>query len=203
MDKPAFSDLAKLPSAKAEIPVLTLLGLPLPQRIRLLREQRGLPLEVIAHETALTLTFLEDIEAGLEPVLANTVRLKLARILRVSPQWLKPQPLMENPNAKTSELARLGQNADNSLPGEALLYSPAEPLPGDLLGLTQVFQIYQQRLPLQAMAQNPKGFWPCPQCGAKLLIHPFPRQDMEGHPLMLLRANCSQCLFRFEEEFAL
>jgi transcriptional regulator with XRE-family HTH domain len=199
MDKLTPSDLAKLSSVKTELPVLTLLAMPLPQRIRVLREQRGLPLKVLAHETALTLHFLEEIEAGLEPVLPTTVRLKLARVLRVSPQWLKPQPLTENPNA----VARLGHNAETALPGESVLYEPAAPIPGDLLGVTQVFQIYQQRLPLKAMAQNPEGFWPCPQCGVKLLVYPFPREDLEGNPLMLVRSNCSQCLFRFEEEFAL
>jgi transcriptional regulator with XRE-family HTH domain len=158
---------------------LPLRSLSLAQRVRTLREEAHLSLEAIAHQSQLPLGYLEDIEAGLELILPVANRQRLARALRISSEWLFvpiPDLLAQDP----------------------LSTGPT----GQLLTAQQAFQIYQTRLPLETMAQNPNGFWPCPQCGKALQVRLYDRENEHGACFTLLRLDCTVCLFRLEDEQA-
>ncbi len=40
----------------------------------------------------------------------------------------------------------------------------------------------------------------CPECNAPLHLKAFWREDMHGHPIETIQANCTQCLFRHRQE---
>lgn len=146
----------------------------------MLRQIRGdWSVNQLAEAANLSVEQIEAVEAGLEPFLSGTVRRRLARALRVPAHWLK-------------EVERL--------PGEP----PLEPV--SLVYRSLV--VGNKRLPLDAMLENLKtaeqtgdaGFWPCPDCGAGLMVRAFERQTLQGEPLQAVRLNCTQCLFRLEQE---
>lgn len=147
-------------------------SLPLSQRVIQLREQRDITQKRLAEITALPLSFIEDVEGGIERVISATQRLRLARALRVPGDWL----LMNTPVSVT-EIAQPRVNRR-----------------GELLA-------YGKRLPLRAMMAQPDGFWPCPQCGAGLTTRTFERRDLDETPVTLADVQCSQCLFRANHEW--
>ena len=150
---------------------------PLSQRVQTWREMRGWSVPEFSARCGLAVQTIEEVEAGLERVISTLVRKRLAKGLQVPSNWLKAEP---------GEL-------------ETLLKTTT-PNNAGLMTLNQVVSIYQERLPLEAMLANPDGNWPCPECGAMLYVQGYPRESIEGELLTLVRLNCSDCLFRLEEE---
>ncbi len=49
---------------------------------------------------------------------------------------------------------------------------------------------------IEEMLHYPHETYPCPECGAPLVVRLFHRRDLEDNPLVEVKANCSQCLFK-------
>lgn len=155
------------------------------QRVQWARNQRGLSIEQLATQAHLESAFVQDVEAGLEPVVSKRVLLQLGRVLRIPTHWLNaPFPSQPSPDA-----------ASHFVPSQESQLPCIEQL-----ALKDIFPIYHQHLPVNAMRDNPDGFWPCPQCGAALQVRTFLREDLEGNSLTALQLDCTSCLFRLEEE---
>jgi transcriptional regulator with XRE-family HTH domain len=76
--------MSKLTPANAISPPETL-----SRRIQRLREQLNLSIAQLGQKANLTESFLQDLEAGLEPFLSPAVRQKLARVLRVKLNYIQ------------------------------------------------------------------------------------------------------------------
>lgn len=149
---------------------------PLSRRVRTWREMRGWSVAELAARCDLSITALEEVEAGLERVIPTLMRKRLAKGLQVPSTWLV-----------------VGKAPEDAL-------TPSADDTAGPMNLKQVFSIYHEQLPFEAMLANPAGNWPCPECGSMLRVHGYPRETLEGEPLTLIRLNCSGCLFRLEEE---
>ena len=53
---------------------------------------------------------------------------------------------------------------------------------------------------LQAILDNPDGSHTCPACSAPLNVRFFKRLDLQNRPLNVVKAACSQCLFRLTDD---
>jgi transcriptional regulator with XRE-family HTH domain len=40
----------------------------------------------------------------------------------------------------------------------------------------------------------------CPSCGAPLAVRQFERRDLQDNPLLVIKANCTRCLFRMTDD---
>jgi len=40
----------------------------------------------------------------------------------------------------------------------------------------------------------------CPSCGAPLAVRLFERRDLQDRPLLVIKANCTHCLFRLTDD---
>jgi transcriptional regulator with XRE-family HTH domain len=40
----------------------------------------------------------------------------------------------------------------------------------------------------------------CPSCGAPLAVRQFERRDLQDNPLLVIKANCTRCLFRLTDD---
>lgn len=61
--------------------------------------------------------------------------------------------------------------------------------------------LYQQGNELrEAILQNPDAPRECPTCGAPLSIRLFERRDLQDRPLVVIKANCTRCLFRMTDD---
>jgi len=40
----------------------------------------------------------------------------------------------------------------------------------------------------------------CPSCGAPLAVRQFERRDLRDNPLLVIKANCTRCLFRLTDD---
>jgi transcriptional regulator with XRE-family HTH domain len=158
----------------------TFLRWPLSQRLQWLRAQHTMSLEHLAYSTALRLTLLESLEAGLDTVVATTHRLRLARAFNVDAAWLLPQAPARAPS------------------GEAWVAPHADPWVDTA---TQVLHAHGKRLALLPILANPEGFWPCPQCGHGLVAHTHTRYTTDDEPLTALRLTCSQCTFHIVHDW--
>jgi len=47
---------------------------------------------------------------------------------------------------------------------------------------------------------DPDGEHVCPCCGASMLVRMFERRDLHNRPFLAMKANCTQCLFRLEDD---
>ncbi|MDX2084498.1 MAG: helix-turn-helix domain-containing protein [Candidatus Melainabacteria bacterium] len=145
----------------------------LAQRIQHLREQRGVTQQRLAHLANVPVQLIEELESGVELFLSTASRLKLARALRVRPGILKEVEVSSQPAIQVDSAYN---HEVSSAFGQA------------------------STLPFEAMATNPKGFWPCPACGGALQIALRDREDLRHHPIVVLKARCTECLFRWEHE---
>jgi transcriptional regulator with XRE-family HTH domain len=48
--------------------------------------------------------------------------------------------------------------------------------------------------------QDPDGPHLCPSCGAPLAVRIFERRDLQDRPLLVIKANCTRCLFRMTDD---
>ncbi len=139
----------------------------LAQRMLFLREHLDLTQRQLATKAIVPLSLIEDIEAGLELFLAPSIRLKLARALRVKPDVLQDvekrfQPKTNNPEEASSSEEQMTWRA------KALL---------------------------KEIQMNPKKDYRCPYCKSALLIRQFERRDLDDSVLAAYKIQCSQCLF--------
>ena len=51
-----------------------------------------------------------------------------------------------------------------------------------------------------AIMQDPDGPHCCPSCDAPLVSRIFERRDLQDRPLLVIKANCTQCLFRMTDD---
>lgn len=51
-----------------------------------------------------------------------------------------------------------------------------------------------------AIMQDPDGPHLCPSCGAPLMARLFERRDLQDRPLIVIKANCTKCLFRMTDD---
>lgn len=137
----------------------------LAQRVRFLREKRYMTAEAVAMKAQISLSTIEDIEAGIEMFLAPAVRQRLARVLHVRPsQILEVEKQPNHVSLETPALQRKGMNLH------------------------------------EAILANPDGIHHCPSCGADLDVRLFERRDLQDNLLTVIKANCTQCLFRLSDD---
>lgn len=170
------------PPSSSSPPVNPLLGLPVYKRIQVLRQAKQLSVATLAARSGLSVELVEDIEAGLETVLATTTRRRLARVLQVPSLWLRAE-----------------EETAHWFAGSARTTEPPQPLTWRVNRKNELIA-GNKRLPLLAMAQQPDGFWPCPNCGAALRVRTFERRDLEETPITALALTCTQCLFTAQPE---
>jgi len=48
--------------------------------------------------------------------------------------------------------------------------------------------------------QDPDAPHLCPSCGAPLAIRVFERRDLQDRPLLVIKCNCTRCLFRMTDD---
>lgn len=48
--------------------------------------------------------------------------------------------------------------------------------------------------------QDPDAPHLCPSCGAPLAVRVFERRDLNDRPLLVIKANCTRCLFRMTDD---
>jgi len=53
---------------------------------------------------------------------------------------------------------------------------------------------------LEAIRENPAEAYRCPDCAAALVIRVFERRDLHDQPFSVIKAHCSQCLFRLTDD---
>lgn len=53
---------------------------------------------------------------------------------------------------------------------------------------------------LEAMRANPEGAHVCIRCGAPMTVRLFERQDLQENRFTVIKANCTQCLFRLTDD---
>lgn len=52
----------------------------------------------------------------------------------------------------------------------------------------------------EAILDDPDAPHLCPSCGAPLAVRLFERRDLQNNPLTVVKANCTQCLFRLSDD---
>ncbi|MGE0199347.1 MAG: multiprotein-bridging factor 1 family protein [Candidatus Melainabacteria bacterium] len=144
----------------------------LAQFIQQRREARDLTQRQLAARTHLSVEQIHDIETGIEPFLSPLVRSRLARVLRV----------------KSSEI-----QAFEVVP--ALSEWSGDPSEGTLATRRR----WAANL-LAAMARDPGALQSCPLCQSPLSVQQYERRDLNNEVLDVLKAHCTQCLFRFTSD---
>lgn len=148
----------------------------LAMRVQQARQARNLTREALAELADIHFDLLEEIEESKLTFLSHVQRSRLARALKLETDQLRVLerwvPQHTAPHADDTTLAE--HRYDNSP--------------------------FLKRLPIHEMLRHPEGFWPCPSCGAALQTHSFPRETLEGIPLLEVKIRCSQCLFSHREE---
>lgn len=52
----------------------------------------------------------------------------------------------------------------------------------------------------EAILEDPDAPHLCPSCGAPLAVRLFERRDLQDRPLIVIKANCTRCLFRLTDD---
>ncbi len=52
----------------------------------------------------------------------------------------------------------------------------------------------------EAILHDPEAPHLCPSCGAPLAVRVFERRDLHDKPLLVIKANCTHCLFRLTDD---
>jgi len=52
----------------------------------------------------------------------------------------------------------------------------------------------------EAILEDPEAPHLCPSCGAPLAVRIFERRDLKDKPLLVIKANCTRCLFRLTDD---
>lgn len=52
----------------------------------------------------------------------------------------------------------------------------------------------------EAILNDPDAPHSCPSCDAPLSVRLFERRDLQDRPLAVIKANCTQCLFRLSDD---
>lgn len=52
----------------------------------------------------------------------------------------------------------------------------------------------------EAIMEEPDAPHLCPSCGAPLAARLFERRDLQDRPLIVIKANCTRCLFRLTDD---
>jgi len=141
----------------------------LAQRILYLREAQDLTQRQLAAKAIVQLSLIEDLEAGLELFLAPSVRLKIARALRVKPD------VIEEVEKKINPLQPHVEEADATTSEEQM--------------------IWRSKALLKEIQMNPNKDYHCPYCNSALIIREFERRDLDDTLLKAYKIQCSQCLF--------
>ncbi len=137
----------------------------LAERIRFLREKRYMTPALLAQKAQVTVSMVEDLEAGIEMFLAPAVRQRIARVLQVRPSQI--EEVEKPPETESAETPMLQRK-----------------------GLTLRDEILQ----------DPDAPHLCPSCGAPLAVRVFERRDLQDRPLLVIKCNCTRCLFRMTDD---
>ena len=156
--------------SESDLPAAESVALPmtLARRIQVLRENLDLTQRQLARKSQVGLVQIQDIESGVELFLSPSIRLKLARALRVK------AAIIQDVEARNPML-------DDDF-GHLDAFGPEE---NDLL---------------RRMIRFPEAAYACPHCQAAMIVRMFERRDLEENPIRVIKAHCSQCLFRLASE---
>jgi transcriptional regulator with XRE-family HTH domain len=152
----------------------TILPETLAQRVQFFRVMKGLTPRQLAQKAHLPLDTIEQVEAGIDVVVSTLVRMRLARGLGISSEWLKTadteamlQAIEANQDSYQLWMAQ------KSLI-EAVLKAPGQ------THLCPQCQSQQQTTPV--------------------VVTVFLRHSLEGVPIQTYKIRCSQCLFAINHE---
>ena len=53
---------------------------------------------------------------------------------------------------------------------------------------------------LEDMRANPDAEYTCPRCSAPLVVREFERRDLQDNAFTIIKAHCTQCLFRLTDD---
>lgn len=141
----------------------------LAQRILFLREAQDMTQRQLAAKAIVPLNLIEDLESGLELFLAPSIRLKIARALRVKPDVIEDVEKKINPLQPHVEEDQATQSEEQ--------------------------MIWRSKALLKEIQMNPNKDYKCPYCESPLLIRQFERRDLDDTVLTAYKIQCSQCLF--------
>jgi transcriptional regulator with XRE-family HTH domain len=65
----------------------------------------------------------------------------------------------------------------------------------------ETYKLQRKGLSLhEAILRDPDAPHLCPSCGAPLAVRIFERRDLHDNPLTVIKAHCTQCLFRLSDD---
>lgn len=66
---------------------------------------------------------------------------------------------------------------------------------------TEIPMLHRKGISLrEAILEDPEAPYLCPSCGAPLAVRFFDRRDLKDKPLIVIKANCTRCLFRMTDD---
>jgi transcriptional regulator with XRE-family HTH domain len=71
----------------------------------------------------------------------------------------------------------------------------------DLVDHSEAAVLQRKGLSLrEEILKDPDALHLCPSCGSPLAVRLFERRDLRDNPLVVIKANCTQCLFRLTDD---
>ena len=146
----------------------------LAQRIQFFRVLKGFTPQQLAKKAHLPLDTIEQIEAGIDVIVSTLVRMRLARGLGISSEWLKTpdtEAMLEAIDANQDSYQLWLAQRDLL---EGILEAPGQPHACPECHINQRV--------------------------ATLVIDVFLRRTLDGEPIQTYKIRCSKCLFSMTHE---